>query len=1234
MKPLRLILLTVLIFICGKNFAQSPGGVTGSAVWLRADVGVTKGTTVGAGDPFIWKDQSGNGLDVNSVISAGANGNTTTPAYNTSTGLLNFNPTIGFGVSTASSTKSQMLTFASTSTGPLVANSTVFVAGAPLNIGTSQSVCWVDATNNIFALQSRGSVVGNYGSTQTNTTLPWPSTTGSIATAQYTSTTSAVATALNSTTQALTKVGSASYRYYAVGGGLAAGSSATLAFGNMAETIIFPSATLTATQMTQVYSYLALKYGYTLNSGATTYLASNGTTNMWTADATFKYNVFGIGTDNTSALKQQVSTDNNSSVGGTTTGILTMSTTNDFTTANNLRSNPLTNMNFVTISDDGGSVIGTSTLKKPASAVSVLQRNWKMQSTAGGGTPVYLQFNTKSTASPFAAATTYALVYTTNSTADYTSNSNIVTLTNTSAGLWTTTSPVTMPTNAIFTIAIMALPPSPGAAVPQVWLRADAGITLAASSGPWVDQLYGYSFGIANPGTGGPNGITTAVNFNPALQFNGGANGANRSLLNTTIPLAQLGYNSGANAQFFVYKSAGTAGSVADYNYGSNPGNQWSVGYTPNNGGFYFGNNASSFSPINNTAGAVYITDYTTNGTTATKAANGVTSSATAGVSGFSSSNFYIGSAYGGTVSYTATSDAICELIVYNADQAVNRPYIESYLATKYGISLPIDYVSPNAGTYYATTTTNSSYANDITVIGKESAQVLDQEQSYSQSAAVPVYIGAGSTIGTSNPAHASSLSNNAYLAFGNNGAGITFTNSNNPINTSYSAMARVWKVQQTGTVGQVMIAIPVSAFTAFTAGGACVSMLTSASSNLSTATVISMNSFQTINGTPCVTFLKDFSDGQIYFSFAQYNTIPAYAATGTSTTITSGNVCSSADSWIVYNIGNNKYLGINPAGNSFPVKPTVTISNNNSNAAVYSTTDATALSSNMFTIDNSAGSPSYTNPMTVRVYYNPADNQAALDNGAAVTTNPGGNTKSKWFKFEGNAAAVAAAQQNNGINGAQYLTPVLGTENGVNYAEFSGIYNFSTFGFMAYNTQLQTLLSIKLQDFNGRRQGSNNLLQWTATDTLNFKQFRLQRSASSSSGFSTIANISYNSQNVYNYTDAGVNTGSYYRLGIEDGDGNLNYSNVLYIAASGAVQSVKVAPNPAQSGHTVNVTLNGYAGGATGSLYNSEGVLINKTKFTNGSNTLSTVTLAKGIYHLIITDANGNAQKEKIVIQ
>jgi cysteine-rich repeat protein len=140
----------------------------------------------------------------------------------------------------------------------------------------------------------------------------------------------------------------------------------------------------------------------------------------------------------------------------------------------------------------------------------------------------------------------------------------------------------------------------------------------------------------------------------------------------------------------------------------------------------------------------------------------------------------------------------------------LQKNQVDSYLAIKYGITLSggtLDYVNGNGGTIW-NKTANATYKNDITVIGRDDCQQLNQKQSKStnKTSLVTVWLW---NIASSNILNTSSFgANQTFFAFGDNGLSDYYTvayapTSYTPVG-SYNRMARVWKTQETNTVWTV----------------------------------------------------------------------------------------------------------------------------------------------------------------------------------------------------------------------------------------------------------------------------------------------------------------------------------------------------------------------------------------------------------------------------------------------
>ena len=100
--------------------------------------------------------------------------------------------------------------------------------------------------------------------------------------------------------------------------------------------------------------------------------------------------------------------------------------------------------------------------------------------------------------------------------------------------------------------------------------------------------------------------------------------------------------------------------------------------------------------------------------------------------------------------------------------------------------------------------TTNSSYNTDITGIGRDDNSALDQQKSSSVNPNAILTIANGDI---STPTSFSS--DDAFLIWGSDNTATTFGsgNINNADGTTSNRMTRIWKVQETGTVGNVEIA-------------------------------------------------------------------------------------------------------------------------------------------------------------------------------------------------------------------------------------------------------------------------------------------------------------------------------------------------------------------------------------------------------------------------------------------
>lgn len=147
--------------------------------------------------------------------------------------------------------------------------------------------------------------------------------------------------------------------------------------GNVAEIIIYENS-ISSTDRSKIFSYLALKYGINI---ATSFLASDGTT-IWnaTTNATYNNDVFGIGLDNGSGLN---ATTANSINNGTGAG-------NGISGRGNIvlsNASALSDLEFMLTGHNNAALTETtSDLPATATGSQRLVREWKIQHTGNLGT--------------------------------------------------------------------------------------------------------------------------------------------------------------------------------------------------------------------------------------------------------------------------------------------------------------------------------------------------------------------------------------------------------------------------------------------------------------------------------------------------------------------------------------------------------------------------------------------------------------------------------------------------------------------------------------------------------------------------------------------------------------------------------------------------------------------------------------------------------------------------------
>lgn len=660
--------------------------------------------------------------------------------------------------------------------------------------------------------------------------------------------------------------------------------------GQVAEVINFSSAR-TAAERRRIQSYLAIKYGITLDQSAATaddrsYFSADGTT-IWntTTNSGYDNDIAGIGRDDDGCFVQKQSKSSNSdailTIGHVEVATDNAANTNGFSDDGDF---------LVWGNDDGATAeASTNTSDVPAVIAERMERIWKVQDTGTVGA-TELQFDLTGLGYSVADPSAFSLLVGNTATM---ADASIITGGTLDGNVLSFTG-INLTDGQFFTLGTQYVTCGPGGVNTNIalWLRADeevfsdAGSTAAvdgADVAQWNDQsspadnasesnLFG-----ASPIE--PTFETNQINFNPALSFTD-PNSTNSSYMETssnsvsgdmTLISAFKTAQSEGTANDFVNSPAligasETSGTL-DYGLGMDNGTIWMNANTTTTfdaeTSSLFNDNLPHFATATRTQSSGAITIYVDGNSEAT--GTGSTSALT------DPNSFGIGNHSDGDLQAQYSGD-IAETIVFSSVLSSDeRNRVESYLALKYGITMNAsddggtggvderDYRAADGGVIWDYTGQTSTYYNDIFGIGRDDLSCLEQTVSKSQNTDALVTIDNNGSFGT----------DDSFLLSGNDNAAIEAEGNTEKPATINSRLNREWIVQETGTVGSVLLTYDLSDITGPLGTGTnnanLLRLMVDDDGNFSNGgtTLISPTS---INGTSnTVTFTVDFTDGDYY---------------------------------------------------------------------------------------------------------------------------------------------------------------------------------------------------------------------------------------------------------------------------------------------------------------------------------------------------------------------------------
>lgn len=619
------------------------------------------------------------------------------------------------------------------------------------------------------------------------------------------------------------------------------GNSVYPFIGDIAEIIVY-SNTKSDNERQRIESYLAIKYGISLNqsSGAKDYLSSGGTV-IWNGTSNSAYNkgIAGIGRDDNSGLNHASSKNENES------GILAINSPSSFSSDNT----------FLIWGHNDGSASNFVASQAPSSYPSRLTRIWRATSTGSIGS-VNVSMNISNSGN----SNDYALLID-NSDADFSSGATIHTSGVSINGNTITFTGVTLSNGAYFTLgfngAAVINNPAPGGVSSDLalWYKANDGVVSGGSTvTSWEDKSGNSINGTVNGS--GVQHVSGGLNNNAVVRF-GGSGRINTSLsINSgtypnvdvitvykptnSSPGGVLGEDNGNWDRFFLHSTSASH-----------------LINTVSNGTTY--ESSSELFPINESViSTISWREDVSNGSKCYVRGRQVLSfSSNHGPE--TSNTVQIGDI--GTNLYPFRGD-IAEVIVFNSTQSSNeRQRIDSYLAIKYGVSLDqssgaYNYLS-SSGTVIWNGTTNNTYNKSIAGIGRDDYSALNQLKSVNQNESGILEIQA-----------ASLSTDQTFLVWGHNNGDLN-TNDNIPGSLS-TRTNRVWKLQETGETGNLTIHINVSGMSSAPSSASDFVLLVDNDTDFSNATSIVASSISS----NIVTFNNvNLSDGQ-YISLGGWRAI------------------------------------------------------------------------------------------------------------------------------------------------------------------------------------------------------------------------------------------------------------------------------------------------------------------------------------------------------------------------
>ena len=631
-----------------------------------------------------------------------------------------------------------------------------------------------------------------------------------------------------------------SHGRYDVLGNCGNGNSFNEPFGHIVETIIYDSPKISDADNAKIESYLAIKYGITLDqSTPQSYINSEGI-EIYDADGVFDNfdkNIFGIGQDDKGSLDQRISKSSNARF------ILILSNDADFTSANtDAGRTSLGNGNFLVTGHNG--MATTFTVAFDGNDNARMPRVWAFDETGTVGN-VHIAIKTSDVAVPD-NDNLYAIL---SADQSFDGSDSVIEMTN-DGTYWSAEVGPENGNYMTFAVNEVSDELAPGGVSNNIiaWLKSESGTNTTTDGEnvttwnnsisnhpvynlqhiPVISAVNGSALDI--PVRSAPPSYESSyenlINFHPTVYFKSGRNIERLFVQEVNNNSSSMHAKKIKSSTVYCIGSPHSKGRGSEDFWSGFEHNYVHIPIMIDRGHItFFEEDVSSPTPdrfldanlswYNDEAAIIKMKAQDLDNADVTYTKNSGSKHTLNGVN-LSHGSYDVLGNWGNSNLFNEPFGRIVETIIYDSPEIsdADNAKIESYLAIKYGITLdqstPQSYINSEGIEIYDADGVFDNFDKNIFGIGQDDKGSLDQRISKSSNArSILILSNDADFTSTNTDVGRTSLGDGNFLVTGHNGMATTFTAAFD--DNDNSRMPRIWAFDETGTVGNVHIAMKTS---------------------------------------------------------------------------------------------------------------------------------------------------------------------------------------------------------------------------------------------------------------------------------------------------------------------------------------------------------------------------------------------------------------------------------------